>query len=482
MKQMISLSKMFEKYGPQPFLFEPEREIEISYSQLDDYSAVVAGMLSSQGVIEGDRILLFFDNCVEFVIAYFATLRLKAIAVPLQINYEPARLEYVIAQTKPAMILYQAGCPMPVKQVQNLALDYRTIAATTSVMLETKDFSTEDTIAILYTSGTTGQPKGALLQWGHFIENIADYGIDLGIDSNTRFIVSMPITHIDGWTYSTLQPFIFGASAVVTATFSAKIAATFDQFLNVRGGNVFVCVPSMLSGLLAMRPRLNLAPVGALDFVICGSSKMTPELKAQFEAGFHTTVLENYGSTEALLVAYYTKDIPYKPNSVGKVPVKCRVRIQQNGEIAISSPYVFKEYYRDSARTSQVFQDGWYLIGDMGRIDADGYLFLMGRRQDTINKAGIKIDPTEIDEIIAAHPAVLESATIGIENQMNSQDIYSFVRVSMEVCDLLEHIKKNLPSIKWPKKIIYVPRLPKNQLGKVVREDLLKLKIDAIGA
>ncbi|TCJ15216.1 long-chain fatty acid--CoA ligase [Parasulfuritortus cantonensis] len=477
-----TLSPLFERFAERHFAVEPRRRRRLTYSELAHASAALAERLIACGIRPGDRVLLVSGNSLEFVVSYFAVLRLHAVAVPLGPDEEANRIHDVIVDAQPRLALIADDARPYLVDVPTMPVDLDALASAAVAHLPEVPFAADEPIALLYTSGTTGRPKGAALRWGHFIENIMDYGHDLDVGPTTRFIVSMPMWHIDGWTYSTLQPLLFGASVTIAPLFDAHVAATFDQLLEPDHRNVLIAVPAMLSALIAIRGRRPSGGGQALNYVICGSSRLAPELQGQFERLFDTIVLQNYGSTEALLVAYYTRQIPYREGSVGRIPAKCRVRILPDGQIGVAGAYVFDGYFQDPARTGLAFEDGWYLIGDIGTVDADGYLYLHGRRNDMINKAGIKFDPVEIDEIIESHPAVVESATLGIDNERQSQDIVSFVQVCQPAADLERFVKERLPQVQWPTRIVVMDNLPRNLLGKVIKSQLRQMLTNIVAS
>ncbi|WP_193102836.1 class I adenylate-forming enzyme family protein [Burkholderia sp. Z1] len=474
---VFSPKQIFDIHGDHVLAVDFFSGVQLTYRDVDRMSSVVCSKINMLGAVAGDRIVLAFGNTLEFVISYFAVLRQGMIAVPVDPDWSPEKVDQILEQTETRIILHQAGISISKAGLNSEMIEYRNLILNEPADVLDVTLEANNPVAILYTSGTTGSSKGAVIKCGRFIENIVDYGLDLGVGAGTRFIVSMPMSHIDGWTYSTLQPFLFGAGAVITPPFNAQVAATFDRVVADGGGNVFVCVPAMLSGLLRMKPRYRKNIHGRLDFVICGSSRLDESLKDAFESAFGAPILENYGSTEALLVAYYTKDVPFRSGSVGRIPAKCTVRIGDDGEIMIRSPYIFDGYYKNPDRTAAAFRDGWYLIGDIGTVDEDGYLFLGGRKGDVINRGGIKINPRDIDDVIASHPCVVDSATIGIENERASQDVYSFVQLSGDAGDLDEYLMARLSPELRPLRVVRVPALPRNHLGKIVRAELLVLKI-----
>ncbi len=474
------------------FIIEAYTDRTVTYGDLLPMVNGLANRLHEQGIRKGERVVLLFDNQLEYIVAHFALLRLGAIAVPLAADTGEDMLRHVLDQAKPFCLLGKDGLKLPINMndIHLKSYDPLHMLSVTEQHLRQEmspdtvfapvQLDDEDPIAILYTSGTTGRSKGVVMKYGAVMADFDDYGQDLGFDRTTRIIQMMPIHHADGWCYSFLLPFRFGSSVLLTPAFQASVGANFDRLVGQYGGNVMIAVPSMLKSLLAFKPRYQEPVAGKLRYVLCGSAKLHHELTATFEEQFDTRILENYGSTEALLIAYYTPDTPYRKGSVGIRAPRCEIRIAEDGEIAVRSPYLFGGYYRLPEVTAEVLKDGWYYTGDEGFVDEDGYLHLVGRKtQDVINKAGKKIAASVIDEVLLACPGVADAATLGLPDAMYGEDVYCFVAAAatgkLTETELMEYAKANLPREQWPKRIIIVEAIPRTAIGKVIRSVLTEI-------
>ncbi|MHB8062592.1 MAG: class I adenylate-forming enzyme family protein [Ruminiclostridium sp.] len=470
-------------YENQPFIIEPFGQREMTYGELMHKSAILMKMLFKHGITKGDRVVLCFNNQLEFVISHFALLRVGAIAIPLQPTSSNEKTGYILEQTQPRIILANRAMDFDNigSKVQVIEVNAQLFENSTKSQFEYKDvyLDDEDPIAILYTSGTTGIPKGAVMKYGAVVADFLEYGEALGFNHETRFILAMPVWHSDGWDFSVLLPFLFGASVLLLPPFDAKIAGKFDWLLNEARGNVLVAVPSMLSALLTLRYRYKQPIKGLLKAVLCGSAKLHQNIIESFEKEFGTRILENYGLTETLLIAHYSPGDQYKQGSVGKVSPQCEVRFEEDGEILVSSPFLFEGYYLEPELTAKAYDGKWFHTGDLGYVDEERYLYLKGRKRNVINKAGIKIDPNEIDEVFLRYPCVTDVVTIGVEDTVYGQEIIAFVTVSDTniTAEVLEnHARTNLEKVKRPKSIHIVPAIYRNNMGKVNRDELLSLQ------
>lgn len=474
------------------FIIEAYTDRSVTYGDLLQMVNGLANVLYERRIRQGDRVVLMFDNQLEFIVAHFALLRLGAIAVPLAANVNEEMLQHVLNQAQPSCLLGKEGLKLPGElHVDHTSPDAPMFVLTITEQQLRQDMShdttfspsllhDDDPIAILYTSGTTGRSKGVIMKYGAVLADFDDFGQDLSFDCSTRIIQMMPIHHADGWCYSFLLPFRFGSSVLLTPTFQASVGASFDRLVGQYGGNVLIAVPSMLKSLLAFKPRYREPVEGKLHYVLCGSAKLHHELVASFEAQFDTRILENYGSTEALLIAYYTPETPYRKGSVGTRAPRCEIRITEDGEIAVRSPYLFGGYYELPEVTAEVLKDGWYYTGDEGLVDEDGFLHLAGRKtQDVINKAGNKIPASAIDEVLLAYSGVVDAATLGLPDAVYGEDVYSFVAASevgkVAEAELMEYARATLPREQWPKRIVIVEAIPRTAIGKVIRPDLIEL-------
>lgn len=474
--------------GQREFVYDSISDRSFTYEDILNKSSAIANYLYSKGIGKGSRVGIILNNSVEFITIYFANLFLGAITVPINPNYISSDYEYIINKCKPDIILTTNSIIDVLKSTS--ILDKFTVIeiyeshfdtiSSSEISFEIPEIDWEDTISILFTSGTTGRPKGVVMKYGAVFENLKQYGTDMQFGTKTRFMQIVPLFHAHGWLYSSIVPVMFNSSIVLNQPFNVSLCARFWDIVSKYKANVLVCVPSILTSLMEMSQRYDTLPKDTLDTVICGSAFLHPELKRNFESTFSTTIQEFYGSTETIYIAYHSPATTFKEGTVGKLfPKNCTVRIADDGEILVKTKYLFKEYLDEEELTNEVLEDGWYKSGDMGLVDENGFVSLTGRKKDIINKGGYKVAPKEINDCLMRHPLVSNAATIGVPDQMYGEEIYSFVvvkdRQNFNEEDVLVHCRKELNPIICPKRIIIIDDIPKNDVGKIDKFKLVDI-------
>lgn len=458
-----------------------------TYADMYRLSTGFANYLFTKGVVKNDRVLVICDNSPEYVIVAFSLLLLGAVLVP--VNPEAGIEEYAfylentdskyiltnkaekIGELKkicdPAKVIYVAK--------ETLASGHATARAFPEC-----EHAADDELVILHTSGTTKFPKGVILTIGSVLANFNEYGKRMGFNEHTRFMQVMPVYHADGWNFSILLPWLFGASIVLTAVFNAQICMRFEKLLNEYKATTLVAVPSILSMLNGMGYRFENPAESGLQSVICSSERLTHEVKEECERVFNCTVFDLYGLTETGVISYYSDAIQWKEHSVGKLQHGVSVSFGENDELMVRSPYLFSGYCNNRELSTAAMEDGWFKTGDTGTLDEEGYLHITGRLSDFINKSGKKINPHEVTEVIKSHVSVQDAFTIGVRDHTYGEDIYSFVALrkgheSLDAGALEEYGRKHLAYWKCPRKIIILDALPLNSIGKIDRLKLASL-------
>jgi long-chain acyl-CoA synthetase len=477
----------FKNQRERVFVDNAIRQSRYTYGDIYEKSLAIANFLSARGIKKGSRVAIVLNNCLEFITIYFANLFLGAVSIPLNPNFRLSDYQFILNQCQPDIILTGSDKKVLLEDVgiekDRLSdIDEAKFSEmrATKFQFEKPQVEWEDIIAILFTSGTTGRPKGVVMRFGAVFENLRHYGTLMKFDIDTRFMQIVPLFHAHGWLYSSIVPAMFGSSVVLNEPFNVRLCSKFWNLTARYQANVLVCVPSILTSLLEMKERFEEVPTGLLDYVICGSAFLHVELKKKFEQTFGTKIYEFYGSTETLYIAFYYPGLEYQEKTVGKLfPENCEIRVDSDGEILVRSKYIFKEYLHEAELTSDAFNGEWYKTGDIGLMSEDGYIKLTGRKKDIINKGGYKVSPKEINDCLIRHEAVKEAVTIGVRDLMYGEEIYSCVELkeSFNVNDeeLLQYCKKSLNQMICPKKIIIVDEIPKNAVGKFDKFKLTEL-------
>ena len=463
-------------------------EKEFSYAViLRQVGAVVAGLAGKFGVQPGDRVALWMKNCPEFVPAVFGVLSAGGVVVPINNFLKPAEVSYILNDSGANVLITDAELAAPFETLQ---------AAQPSLkLLRIEEFASEtadrplpparqtgsDLAALLYTSGTTGHPKGAMLTHGNFLHNVASCVEALQVQEDERVIVALPQFHSFMFTVGTLLPMLCGGGILLLKTLH-PFKQVLEDIARHRG-TILPAVPSFYRALLAV-PEFGRLP---LRLCISGGAPLPVEVFNEFTRRFPFPLREGYGPTESSPVA--TVNPIYglnKPGSIGKpIPnVELSIRneagqelpVGATGEICIRGGNVMRGYWKQPEETAKVLRDGWLYTGDVGCRDADGYYFITDRKKDMLLVNGINVYPREIEEIIYQFPGVKEAAVVGMPDPRRGELPVAFVSASegqtLDERALLQFVRGKLADYKVPKRVIFMPVLPRNTTGKILKTTL----------
>jgi len=469
---------------------------EFSYAAiLGQVRAIAAELAGRFGVKPGDRVAIWVKNCPEFVLAVFGILSAGAVVVPVNNFLKPAEVSHILSDASADMLITDA----------ELALHFDTLkAARPSLqLLRVESFAdlrppasslrpdaerTEpDLAALLYTSGTTGHPKGAMLTHSNFLHNVASCVEALKVTGDERVIVALPQFHSFMFTVGTLLPMVGGAGILLLKTLH-PFKTVLEEIARHRG-TILPAVPSFYRALLAV-PEFGKLP---LRLCISGGAPLPVEVFNEFTRKFPFPLREGYGPTESSPVA--TVNPIYgvnKPGSIGKpIPnVELSIRDEAGkelavgaiGEICIRGGNVMLGYWNQPGETAKVLRDGWLYTGDVGYRDAEGYYFITDRKKDMLLVNGINVYPREIEEIIYQFPGVKEAAVVGMPDPRKGEQPVAFVAAvegqALDERALLQFVRGKLADYKVPKRVIFMPALPRNTTGKILKTALRKQSLD----
>ncbi|MCP4745633.1 MAG: acyl--CoA ligase [Desulfobacteraceae bacterium] len=482
----------FRKYANQEFLFDAITDTIFTYQDIFEKAAGMANILFGNTCGRNSKIAIISDNSVEFIAYYFSVVFLGATAIPLNPNYTKEDNSFAIRKIEPNLILlpdkvFESKIDKQLKEeycfLSTDKLDFKNIR-NKELVFDLPDIEWDDLASILFTSGTTGKPKGVGMKYGAILECLSTYGKDLQFTENTRFMQVVPLFHAHGWLYSSIVPALFGSSVILNESFNIRVCAKFWNIVKKYQATVSVVVPSILNALLEMSKRYEEVPKKFLKYFICGSSFLHTNLKQNFENTFDTLIYEFYGSTETIYLAYHQPDQVFKIGTVGKLfPKHVQIKIADSSEICVKTKYLFKGYINDPSPTEQAIDsDGWYHTGDSGKIDEHGYIRLTGRLKNIINKGGYKISPHEIDNCLRKFKDIVDSATIGVPDEMYGEEIYSFVSIrngnGFNEQEIAKYCKAHLRETICPKRILLIPEIPKNAIGKTDKFKLTQIYQD----
>ncbi|MDQ6848604.1 MAG: long-chain fatty acid--CoA ligase [Actinomycetota bacterium] len=462
----------------------------LTYSELLDGARRMATLLRSKGVQPGDRVGLQLPNVPAYPVAFFAALIAGAIVVPMNPLLKGREVRFYVSDSGAKLVV--AGEQMADaanEAAESEGIEAIIVGALGPVELpdEPSEFverDDEDTAVVLYTSGTTGQPKGAELTHRNLITNTrttAETLIEIGPDD--VIMGCLPLFHVFGLTC--------GLNASVLAGSCLTLIPRFDggKALEVIGRDkvtVFEGVPTMYAAMLHHEAR-DKADLSTLRVCISGGSAMPVEVMKSFEAEFDCMILEGYGLSETAPVASFNHpDSERRPGTIG-IPVRgMELRLVDDGgdevadgevgEIAIRGEGVMKGYWQREEATAEAIPDGWFRSGDLATRDEDGYYTIVDRKKELIIRGGYNVYPREVEEALYEHPAVAEAAVVGMEHDELGEEVGAAVALkpgkSVEVDELREHVKERVAAYKYPRKIWIVDQLPKGPTGKILRREV----------
>jgi malonyl-CoA/methylmalonyl-CoA synthetase len=457
-----------------------------TFTDLLACSAAFGHVLTSLGVSPGDRVTVQLEKSIDAVWLYLAVLRVGAIYMPLNSGYTDAEMEYFIADAQPALIVVE---PQRLEAVDALASKARPAARTTTLATFTAgagaaaqrvapvERQDDDIAAILYTSGTTGRSKGAMISHRNLAANATTLVDIWGFSASDVLVHALPIYHVHGLFVALHCALLSGATT--------RFLLRFDIGPVIRalaGASVFMGVPTYYTRLLAS-PAFPPASI-ALRLWISGSAPLLPETFAEFERRTHATILERYGMTEAGMITSNPLNGARRAGTVGMAlpGVSARVRRDdgtlaasgQPGVLEISGPNVFRGYWRNDEKTRASFtSDGYFITGDVVTLDASGVVAIVGRQNDLIISGGLNVYPKEIEDEIDALSGVRESAVIGVPHPDFGEGVVAVVDcvdAPLTEADIITPLRARLASFKVPKRVLFVAALPRNAMGKVQKK------------
>jgi malonyl-CoA/methylmalonyl-CoA synthetase len=487
-------SQLFDQLDdPSRLAIETHDGRRISYGDLVAMSGRIANVLVSRGVKVGDRVAAQTEKSVSALVLYLATVRAGAVYLPLNTAYTLNELDYFITDAEPSLIVCDpsnadgiAAIAAKVNAaVETLGADGKgsltDLAKAASPQFETVARGPDDLAAILYTSGTTGRSKGAMLSHDNLASNsrtLVDYW---RYTADDVLIHALPIYHTHG---------LFVASNVTLFARAAMIfLPKFDpaQIINLMGrATVMMGVPTFYTRLL-QSPSLSRETTRHMRLFVSGSAPLLADTHREWSARTGHAVLERYGMTETNMNTSNPYDGERVPGAVGPGLPGVTVRItdpergtelpaEEIGMIEVRGPNVFKGYWRMPEKTAAEFRDGFFITGDLGKIDAKGYVHILGRGKDLVISGGFNVYPKEIESEIDAMPGVVESAVIGVPHADFGEGVTAIVvsdgKTAIDEAAVLKALDGRLAKFKMPKRVLFVDELPRNTMGKVQKNVL----------
>jgi long-chain acyl-CoA synthetase len=464
------------------------------YRDLDEASARVASWLLGRGITAGDRVGLMLPNTPEFAELYYGILRAGAVVVPMNPLLKSREVEYYLNDSQAALALAwhgvagqategarRAGTDLVVIEPGELAGTLAACAPVSAIA----DKGPSDTAVILYTSGTTGQPKGAELTHDNLLRNVEVTSTTLlNLRPEDVILGALPLFHSFGQVVGMGCAIASGACLTLIPRFDPARAVEIIKRDQV---SVLPGVPTMYAAILHTVGGAA-GDVASLRLCVSGGAAMPVELLHAFEKEFGCMILEGYGLSETSPVASFNHpDRPRKPGTIGQPIFGVAMRIQDDagaplpageiGEIAVRGHNVMKGYWRRPGETAEVLSDGWFRTGDLGTMDSDGYFTIVDRKKDMIIRGGLNVYPREVEEVLYEHPAVAEAAVVGVPDEMLGEEVAAAVTLkpgaSADPGELRDYVKGQLAAYKYPRHVWILAELPHGDTGKILKRAIV---------
>lgn len=481
----------------------------MTYQELNEHIQRFADGLQKAGMEKGDHLALLLGNSPDFIIAFFGALKAGIVVVPINPLYTPTEIGYMltngdvkaivgVSQLLPLyesmheslpkvelVILCQTGEAEPEAadpEVRMKMTTFAKILRPTSAAKQNQELVPDDTAVILYTSGTTGKPKGAMLTHQNLYSNANDVAGYLGMDEKDNVVCALPMFHVFCLTVCMNAPLMSGATVLIEPQFSP---ASVFKLVKQQQATIFAGVPTMYNYLF-QHENGKKDDFSSIRLCISGGAAMPVALLTAFEEKFGVTILEGYGLSEASPVTCFNPfDRGRKPGSIGtsilhvenKVvdPLGRELPAHQVGELIVKGPNVMKGYYKMPMETEHALKDGWLYTGDLARRDEDGYFYIVDRKKDMIIVGGYNVYPREVEEVLYSHPDVKEAVVIGVPDPQSGEAVKGYVvpkRSGVTEEDIMQHCEKHLAKYKRPAAITFLDDIPKNATGKMLRRAL----------
>ncbi|MEZ0491965.1 long-chain fatty acid--CoA ligase [Kineococcus sp. TBRC 1896] len=466
----------------------------LTWAALDDATARVAALLRAQGVRRGDRVALIAPNVPHFPVLYHGILRAGAVVVPMnpllrgrEVNHHftdsGAVLALVWHAVAEAAHAGAVGTPTRVVEVDpegTAAL----LAGVEPDHDDVRDPDPQDTAVILYTSGTTGAPKGAELTHHNLLSNAVTSQEQLvRMGAGDVILGALPLFHAFGQTCAMNTALVAGRTMSLLPRFTAEAALAVVERDRVTH---FAGVPTMYVAMLG-EPTAAGRDLSSWRMAVSGGASLPVEVLRGFEERYGVQVFEGYGLSETSPVASFNlPDLPRKPGTIG-VPVRgCEMDLRsadgspvapgEVGEIVVKGENVMKGYWRNETATAQAITDGWFRSGDLATRDPEGYYTIVDRAKDMIDRGGYNVYPREVEEVLYEHPAVEQAAVVGFPDPLVGEEIGAAVVLKQGASatpeELQQHVKAQLAAYKYPRRVWIVSDLPKGPTGKILKREI----------
>ena len=495
---LIELAEQnYRRFGERISVIFEDRE----YTNLEmlRFSKKLANGLKNLDVGPGDKVVVMLLNCPEVLISYQGILRAGGIIVPVLFLLGEREIAHILRNSESVAIITSKDLLDKIDKNRDSIDTLRHVIIVededipgTIKFWELADGSSDEDIpiqikeddlaVILYTAGTTGTPKGVMLNHKNLYSNAVSLASTVDVEPHNVGLTVLPLSHSYGLTVMNTG-YMFENKAVMMRWFDTEETFRLIERYKVTG---FAGVPAMFAMTLNS-PEADKYDLSSLKRCGSGSAPLPVEILRGFQERFDCTVREGYGLSEAApVVSMHYPDRPQKPGSIGQpipgVEVKIvdekdrSVPVGETGELLVKGPNVSPGYYRLPEETAETFRNGWLYTGDMARMDEDGYLYIVERKKDLIIRGGFNIYPRDVEEVLYEHSAVLDAAVIGVPNPVMGEEVKAFVVLregqTASQQDIIDHCQEHLGKYKCPRYVEFIDTMPRNPIGKILRKEL----------
>lgn len=484
------LEQQASRFGEKVFMESPETGDTVTFEELRNECRWFQKKLLENGAVKQERIILFLENGIDFAVSFFGSIYSGLAAVPVNFSYKKKELDYVKEDSEASYLITS-------KRIYQERAELFADFACRTVELEEKDLvllifkeavletapeeiNRDDLALLLYTSGTTGNPKGVMLTHFNLLAEASNIAEAHEFTERDITVCILPFFHINGLVITLLTPMFVGMKAVVPAKFSAS---GFWNWIEKYKVTWFSAVPTIYSILLS-KEKDETKDYRSLRFARSASAPLPVAVLEEFEERYGVPVIESFGISEggSQITA---NPLPPKVRKAGSVGMGFGNTVQivdesgnirkpfEKGEIIVRGGNIAAGYWRKPDATGEAFIDGWFHTGDLGYMDEEGYLFISGRKKELINRAGEKFSPREIDEVLYQIPEIEIAAALGVPDELYNEEVVAYIKLkdgeSISAEYIKAYCKTKLADFKVPKEIFFTDDFPKGPSGKIQR-------------
>ena len=463
-----------------------------------------ARFLEFTNIKSGDKVAMIVGNSEEFLVSFFAITKIGAVVVPINTFLKHEEFEYILNDCGAQMLICSASFAKETKNLLETTAIEKIVWTEEYDKVDDKNYSfveitsnhetheqilaspkLDDLACVVYTSGTTGKPKGAMLSFRNLFSNSWSGQKAFAVNEKDRFLVFLPMFHSFTLSIMVILPVMTGASVIIVKSVF-PFANVLKQAL-LKRATVFLGVPTLFNSLIKAKIPWYFMWFNKIRVFISGSAPLSESVLNAFSVRFKNAVLtEGYGLSECSPAVAVNRLDRQKPLSVGLPLESYEIKIVGDdmmelpvgevGEIIIKGDCVMQGYLNRPDSTDETIVNGWLLSGDLGKLDDEGFLYIVDRKKDLIISKGINIYPREIEEVLALYEGVDAAAVIGVKNELNDEEVMAFIQqkddVELNELAVKKYLKSHLANFKVPKHIYFVEELPKNATGKVLKRIL----------